>query len=125
MFAEMLPAVARRNRGGAAPVVRRRHHAAQRQADDLPDDPVGRAHPGTGRHAPRPALVQAGIPAPARPANPPSPRGPAQGAVSPDEPAGLRGASPAGGTPTARPASLPGQRHGRGLRQTRGRSCST
>ena len=45
--------------------LQRRHHAAQREADHLPDDPVGRAHQGTRRHAARAALVQARIPAPA------------------------------------------------------------
>ena len=67
MFTEVLPAPARRDRGGSPSPGLRGHHAAQRQADHLPDDPACRADPRAGRPARGAALVQARIPAAARP----------------------------------------------------------
>ena len=78
MFVEMLPPLPGETERRPAAAGLRRHHAAQRQADDLPDDPAGRADPRARRRAAGTALVQARVPAPAGRADRRPRRGPAQ-----------------------------------------------
>ena len=56
MFVEMLPRLPGETEAERRQLALRRHHAAQRQADDLPDDPARRAHSTSAAATPQEPL---------------------------------------------------------------------